>query len=92
MYLIFQRALNSVKSIEKTLQNDIKILNGATYHIPGYVFTFKFLSSQSIPLGFYFILEFLNAYFTYVRGLNFFIKFEYVIEEITNGSRGQSAR
>lgn len=82
VYLILQRILNSMTSIEKKSYNDTKILNGATYHVPGYVFIFKFLSEQSLPLGFFFMLQFLNAFFTYVRGLNFFIKFNYEIEEI----------
>lgn len=82
MYLILQRILHSVTSIEKKSDNDTKILNSATYHVPGYVFTFKFLAEQNIPLGFFFLLKFLNAFFTYVRGLNFFIKFNYEIEEI----------
>lgn len=82
VYLILQRILNSVTSIEKKPYNDTKILNGATYHVPGYLFIFKFLAEQNIPLGFFFMLKFLNAFFTYVRGLNFFVKFDYEIEEM----------
>lgn len=82
VYLILQRIMNASTSIEKKPYNDTKVLNGATYHVPGYVFVFKFLAEQNVPLGFFFMLKFLNAFFSYVRGLNFFIKFDYEIEEM----------
>jgi len=82
VFLILQRVLNAVKSIDKVAKNDMHIVNGKTYFVPGYEFSFNFNLSKNIPNGFFFILNFLNGYFSYVRGLNFFIKFTYTVDEV----------
>ncbi|MGY3803920.1 type VI secretion system baseplate subunit TssF [Pigmentibacter ruber] len=46
------------------------------YYIPGITYKIMFNKKDNLPQGTYFILNFMNSYFEYIRDFNFFIHFE----------------
>lgn len=49
------------------------------YHVPGITYKLQFLKSTGFPKGTQFLINFLNAYFNYIRDFNFYISFEAIL-------------
>ena len=67
---------NGIVSEESITQ---QVWKRQTYHVPGVIYKIQFLKSTGFPRGTKFFINFLNAYFNYIRDFNFYISFEAVM-------------
>lgn len=73
---LFKQLLAKIAKFEIEDSVSQQLWKKQVYYIPGITYKLQFSKKDAFPHGAFFVLNFLNGYFEYIREFNFYIQFE----------------